>query len=118
MMNVILIILYVIFAVGGSTLIKYGAITKAVALFTVPIVNVGLTLASFFGIIFYGLSFILYIILLSRFDLSFISPVTVGLVYVLLMLTAAFVFQESFTLLKITGCAIILAGILMILSGK
>lgn len=118
MLNIILIVLYVIFAVGGSTLIKYGAITKAAALLTVPIVNVGLTLVSLLGIICYGLSFVLYIILLSKFDLSFISPVTVGLVYVLLMLTAAFFFQEQFTLLKITGCMIILAGILMIISGK
>lgn len=118
MINYILIALYVIFAVGGSTLIKYGAITKAVTILTVPIVNVGLTLMSFLGIVCYGLSFLLYIVLLSKFDLSFISPVTVGLVYVLLMLTAAFVFQESFTILKVVGCVIILAGILMILSGK
>lgn len=118
LMNIILITAYVIFAVGGSTLIKYGALVKDLATFTVPIVNVGLTIVSFIGIICYGLSFILYIILLSKFDLSFISPLTVGLVYVLLMITAAFFFQEHFTLLKMTGCFIILAGILMILSGK
>lgn len=117
-MNIILIVLYVIFAVGGSTLIKYGSLEKVVSFMTVPIVNVGLSVASLIGILCYGLSFILYIILLSKFDLSFISPITVGLVYVLLMITAAFFFQEQFTLLKITGCMIILAGILMIISGK
>lgn len=118
MMNFILIALYVIFAVGGSSLIKYGSLSKAAALFTLPIVNVGFSLVSFIGILCYGLSFVLYIILLSKFELSFISPLTVGLVYVLLMLTAAFFFQEQFTWLKLTGCMIILAGILMILSGK
>lgn len=117
-MNIALIAAYVIFAVGGSTLIKYGALVKAATIFTVPIVNVGLTLMSFIGIVCYGLSFVLYIVLLSKFDLSFISPLTVGLVYVLLMITAAFFFQEQFTLIKLTGCLIILGGILMILSGK
>lgn len=117
-MNLVLIALYVIFAVGGSTLIKYGSLSKAAAIFTIPLVNVGMTLTSLIGVLCYGLSFALYIILLTKFDLSFISPVTIGLVYVLLMITAAFFFQEQFTLLKITGCMIILIGIFMILSGK
>lgn len=117
-MNILLIILYVVFAVGGSTLIKYGSLEKVTTLLTIPLVNVGLSLMSIIGIICYGLSFVLYIVLLSKFDLSFISPITIGLVYVLLMITAAFFFQEQFTLLKVTGCLIILAGILMILSGK
>ena len=117
-MNVILIALYVIFAVGGSSLIKYGSLSKVTSILTLPIVNVSFSLISLVGILCYGLSFLLYIILLSKFDLSFISPLTVGLVYVLLMITAAFFFQEQFTLLKFTGCLIILAGILMIVSGK
>lgn len=117
-MNIVFIILYVIFAVGGSSLIKYGSLTKEVALFTIPFVNVGLSWISFFGILCYGVSFLLYILLLNIFDLSFISPVTVGLVYVLLMVTAAVIFGEHFTAIKTIGCSIILIGILMVISGK
>jgi len=117
-MNIVLIALYVIFAVGGSTLIKYGSLSKVASLITLPIVNVSLSFTTLIGVLFYGLSFILYILLLSKFDLSFISPVTVGLVYVLLMITAVIIFKEDFTIVKTIGCAIILAGILMIVSGK
>ena len=116
MLSIILIALYVVFAVGGSTLIKYGGISKATALFTLPVVNVHMSLVSFLGIVFYGLSFLLYILLLNKFDLSFISPVTVGLVYVLLMVTAAIIFKEDFTIVKTIGCALILAGILLIVT--
>lgn len=116
-MNVLLIVLYVIFAVGGSTLIKYGGIIKGTSIL-VPIVNITLSPISLLGIISYGLSFVFYIILLNKFDLSFISPLTVGLVYMLLMITAAVLFKEQFTVIKTIGCSLILIGILMIVASK
>ena len=118
MLNIALIVLYVIFAVGGSTLIKYGGLDKAATLLSIPLVNVSMSLVSFFGVICYGLSFILYILLLNKFDLSFISPLTIGIVYVLLMLTAVVVFNEQFTLLKTVGCVLILVGVLIIALNK
>jgi|SRR6476620_3251266 len=116
MLNIALIVGYVVCAVGGSTLIKYGGLSKIAASFTIPIVNVHLSWISFLGIIFYGLSFLMYILLLNKFDLSFISPITIGVVYVLLMLTAVVVFNEHFTLLKAIGCSLILAGVLLIIT--
>jgi drug/metabolite transporter (DMT)-like permease len=116
--NILLIVLYVIFAVSGSTLIKYGSLSKVASFVTVPIIHMSLSLVTILGVLCYGLSFLLYIFLLTKFDLSFISPLTIGLVYVLLMFTAVIIFGEQFTLLKSVGCAIILAGILMIVSGK
>lgn len=118
MINILLIALYVIFAVGGSTVIKYGSMVKDAVLFSVPIVNVSVSLLSFAGIALYGLSFVFYVLLLSKFELSFISPLTIGIVYVLLMITAALFFNEQFTILKTIGCALILAGVLLIAAGK
>lgn len=118
MMDAILVILYAIFAVGGSTLIKYGGLAKVTALFTVPIVNVSVSPISILGILCYGASFILYVFLLNRLPLSFVSPVTIGLVYVLLMITAVLVFGEQMTTIKIIGCGLILAGILLVLAAK
>lgn len=118
MINIALIVLYVVFAVGGSTLIKYGGLAKVASLVVLPIVNVSISSISLLGIFCYGLSFILYILLLNKFDLSFISPVTIGIVYVLLMITAAVIFKEQFTMIKTIGCAMILAGIMLILVSK
>lgn len=117
-MNILLIVFYVFFAVIGSTLIKQGGLNHTSTLLSLPVVNVSITLTTIAGIIAYGVSFFLYIILLSKFDLSFISPLTVGIVYVLLMLTAVFFFGEQFTILKTIGCVLILAGILMIVASK
>jgi small multidrug resistance pump len=117
-MNIALIVLYVVFAVGGSTLIKYGGLEKATSLIVLPIVNVSVSLISLLGIACYGVSFLLYILLLNKFDLSFISPLTIGIVYVLLMGTAIVVFHEHFTVVKTLGCTLILVGIFMILLAK
>lgn len=117
-MNWILIVLYVIFAVSGSTLIKYGGLSGIKTLFSLPIVNINISLITFIGVICYGLSFIFYTILLNKFELSFISPLTVALVYILLMLTAFLIFKEPINTIKLVGCGLILIGILLMIKGK
>jgi drug/metabolite transporter (DMT)-like permease len=107
------IALYVIFAVIGSTLLKAGA--EAHTLFTVPLINLPISLTTIIGIVCYGVSFVIYTILLSKLEVSFVSPVTVGLVYVLLMLTAVFFFREPMTAQKITGSVLVLAGVLLMI---
>src|SRR4051812_31060512 len=110
-MDIALMITYIIMAVSGSTLIKLGSLHTEKTLLTLPIVNMKVTLITLLGILAYGISFLLYIVLLSRFDLSFISPLLVAFVYVLLMLTAFFFFKETFTAYKIVGCGLILIGV-------
>lgn len=117
-MNIVFIVLYVIFAVTGSTLLKYGGLEQMKTLFTVPFVNINISWVTLIGFICYGISFLLYTILLNKFDLSFISPLTVALVYILLMITAFVIFKESITATKIIGCGLILIGILFMIKGK
>lgn len=117
-MNIALIVLYVIFAVTGSTLLKYGGLEHIKTLFTVPFVNINISLVTLIGFICYGLSFLIYTVLLNKFDLSFISPLTVALVYILLMITAFVIFKEPITITKIIGCSLILIGILLMIKGK
>lgn len=117
-MNIAFIVLYVIFAVTGSTLLKYGGLEHVKSLFTVPFVNINISWVTLIGFICYGLSFLFYTVLLNKFDLSFISPLTVALVYILLMVTAFVIFKEPITTTKIIGCSLILIGILLMIKGK
>ena len=118
MFNWIYLVCYVIFAVSGSTLLKFGSTSAVKTLFTIPFVNLNVSLTTFIGFIAYGLSFMFYTILLSKFDLSFISPLTVGIVYVLLMITAFIFFKEDITFVKLLGSSLILIGILLIVIKK
>ena len=115
-MSWIYLVIYIIFSVSGSTLLKLGSSTKS--LFTVPFINMSISTYTFIGFICYGLSFLFYTILLSKFDLSFISPPTVGLVYVLLMITAFVFFHEQVTAYKLVGSSLILIGVLLIIIKK
>ena len=118
MLNVILMIVYIISAVLGSTLIKFGSQHTTKTLFVAPIVNMNVSIITIIGVLAYGISFLTYVVLLTKFDLSFISPLLVAFVYILLMLTAVMVFKESFTLYKTIGCILILAGIILVLIRK
>jgi drug/metabolite transporter (DMT)-like permease len=117
-MNTLFIILYVLFAVVGSTLLKYGGLEQIKSLFTIPFFDVTVSWITLTGFFCYGVSFFLYTILLNKFDLSFISPLTVSLVYILLMVTAFIIFKEPFSTQKIIGSSLILLGIIMIVTNK
>ena len=117
-MNWIYLVLYIIFSVSGSTLLKFGSSESVKSLITVPFINMSVSGFTILGFFFYGLSFVFYTILLSKFDLSFISPVTVGLVYVLLMITAFVFFKEQITGFKLLGSSLILIGVLLMIVKK
>lgn len=117
-MNWLYLVLYIIFSVSGSTLLKFGSSSAVNSLFTVPIVNMNISLYTFLGFVMYGLSFLFYTILLSKFDLSFISPLTVGLVYILIMITSFIFFKENITIYKLIGSSMIIFGVLLMVIKK
>jgi multidrug transporter EmrE-like cation transporter len=70
------------------------------------------------GFSLYAASFLAWLFLLSRKDLSFIYPIVVGLSYVLIILMAVVILKENFTLNKALGAFLIGAGIIIIFAQK
>ncbi|MFZ3130847.1 MAG: EamA family transporter [Desulfosporosinus sp.] len=68
------------------------------------------TPAIFFGFLCFGVSSILWLVVISRWELSYAYPL-VALGYVLAILYGTFLLQETFTLPKIAGSVLIIAGI-------
>jgi len=66
------------------------------------------------GILLYGISFLLYIYLISTYDLGYIIPLAAAFVYVLIFFGSYLVFHEVFTTTKIIGIALILGGIIFL----
>ena len=110
--------LYVVFAVVGSTLLKMGGLSKFKALFNIPVLNVSISPITLIGFVCYGISFLVYTILLNKYNLSFISPLTVALVYIFLMITAFLIFKEPITTSKIVGSSLILIGMIIMIINK
>ncbi|MBP8617941.1 MAG: 4-amino-4-deoxy-L-arabinose-phosphoundecaprenol flippase subunit ArnF [Parcubacteria group bacterium ADurb.Bin305] len=67
------------------------------------------------GIFCYCVSFLTWMFLLSKQNLSTIYPLTMGIIYTLVMIASVMVFHEQFTLYKIIGAVLIGLGILFLI---
>ena len=76
--------------------------------------NLDINWVSASGVLLYGFSFILYMYLISKYDLGYIIPITTALVYILIFTASYFIFHEAFTVLKIAGIALIVGGLILL----
>ena len=68
------------------------------------------------GLSFYGISFVLYLYILSKFEVSYIYPIIMSVGFVLLLIFSVLFLNESFTPAKMLGILVISAGIIIIAS--
>ncbi len=66
------------------------------------------------GIVLYGTSFLMYMYLISKFDLGYIIPLTTAFVYIFIFFASFILFKEVFTAVKITGILFIVAGLVLL----
>jgi len=66
------------------------------------------------GLFFFGISFLLWIFLLSRFQLNIVYPIVVSLNFALITVGSWFLFQEHLSVIQILGIAVIVAGVLLV----
>jgi multidrug transporter EmrE-like cation transporter len=118
MNQILLIILSVFLGSIGQVALKIGAnkISKidiiANSLF-VDLLRIIRTPEIFIGFIFFGISFLLWIKVLAKSELSLVYPM-VSLGYIHVALLSALLFQEALTFNKIAGIGIIICGVLII----
>lgn len=113
-MDKLIIAAYVLTTVSGLILLKLG--TTGTGLFSIVDGKFSLTLSSLaiLGILFYGVSFLLYIVLISKFSLGYIIPLTTAFVYILVFLASYFIFKEGFTPIKIVAIIMIIGGVILL----
>lgn len=105
-------VMYLILSTLGMTFIKMGGedlnlvLSKSIFQFRIGIIGI-------LGIVFYLISFGLWIIILSKYNLSFISPLASGLAYILIILSSKFLLKENISSYQYIGIMIILIGIVL-----
>tara|TARA_Y100000310_G_scaffold233117_1_gene235963 strand:- start:90 stop:368 length:279 start_codon:yes stop_codon:yes gene_type:complete len=67
-----------------------------------------------FGLLLYGISFILYLYLLSIFEVSQIYPIIMSAGFILLLFFSVMFLNETFSLKKAIGIILIIAGIFIV----
>ncbi len=69
------------------------------------------------GVLVYGLSTVVYILVLGKFNLSIVYPVVIGLTVFSATVTGAFFLEEKVTAVQWVGIGLMLSGISAIASG-
>lgn len=103
--------IYILFSLLGLFLIKAGGLETAgeLRLFGIPI-N-GKTIV---GIFCYGTSFLLYISVITKLQISIILPVLGAINACLTVIVGILVFSERLTLMQGIGIVVIIAGTLLV----
>lgn len=70
------------------------------------------------GIILYGISFLTYMYLISKYELGYIIPLLTAFVYIVIFFASYFIFHEVFTVMKIAGVSLIVLGLIFLNSNK
>lgn len=107
-----LVVIYIIFTIVGLVLMKLGGNTGTFGINGTDF-NFSISFISLFGFISYILSFLLFTNIVVKFDLSYIMPITSGLIQVLTLISGFLVFNEQISVRGIIGAGLVISGIVI-----
>jgi len=110
----LILALYVLATSFGLIVLKLGANADLPITIADSKLQLNLNVFSLSGIALYSLSFILYIYLISKYDLGYIIPLVTALVYILIFVASFIIFNERFTATKILAIILIIAGLILL----
>lgn len=115
-MKLLLTIIYLICTTSGMVLFKLGGNT--LSLNFKSSLNFKIGYLTLLGLLMYVVSFLLWQKLLLMFDLTYIVPITTGVIQILVLIIGIFVFKEKVDMLGIAGIFTVILGIILIALGK
>ena len=113
MAKYILCAIYVLFSVSGLLIIKIASTAESTKSFVVPLLNFKVSWLSILGIICYGISFCLYLGVVSNFKLGVIIPLIGGIVNIAILASSTFLLKENIGPKAIIGAVVIIVGIVI-----
>ena len=111
-MKYILITIYIALTTGGLFCMKSGGDSLSLALKNGFTLKIGYITA--LGFLLYICSFLLWQKLLATYDLSYIVPITTGIVQIIILTFSYFIFKENISLVNLIGIALVIAGVILI----
>lgn len=106
------IFIYVLIALSGLTLIKMGAQDGGKVILHILGVDVSPKLLA--GVFCYGVSFLMYIAVISQMQVSLAIPLAGAINSIGIVIVGLTVFQEQLRLGQAVGVAIVVVGVLVI----
>lgn len=111
-MKYILTLIYIALTTGGLFCLKSGGNSLTLALKNGFNLKIGYITA--LGFLLYVFSFLLWQKLLATYDLSYIVPITTGIIQVIIILIGYFFFKESISIVNLVGIILVIIGVILI----
>ncbi|NMM65713.1 EamA family transporter [Clostridium sp. P21] len=112
-----LILISVFLGAIGQVLVKYGAVNLQLNFSGGYLISSILSILKnapvMLGIIAYGVSFLLWIKVLSKVELSYAYPM-VSIGYILVMFFSYFLFKENISIIRVAGVVFIIIGVMLV----
>lgn len=108
---------YITFSMLGLTLMKLGSGSNFSGIH-IPIVDMHFSLVSLIGMVCYGISFILYTVVVSKMKIGITLPTVSGIVTILTVMVAMLIFREKISMMSLIGIGTIIVGIVVVNLGR
>lgn len=108
----ILVVAYVILTILGLVLMKFGGNTGTFS-FEQSTFEFSINFISLLGFVSYIASFLLFTNIVVKFDLSYITPITAGIIQVLTLISGILIFNEKVSISGIVGILLVIIGIVV-----
>lgn len=106
-------ILYVILSTSGLVLFKLGSSSLTMSI-QKSIFSMQLPLLSLLGLVCYLISFVLWMYIISKSDISFVVPLGVALTNLAVLFSSYYFLKEEISVTTIIGALIIVLGVVVI----
>lgn len=109
-MKIFTFLIYVLFSSAGLILFKLGSGNTTFALNLLGF-KISLSIKMIIGVLCYGISFLLWLYIVSYSKLSFVYPLSIALVNIVVLFGSCVFLKESITLTHVIGMVIIIIGV-------
>lgn len=111
-MKYVIIVVYLIFTTMGVILMKLGGNPGTIS-FKAGEIGLSMNFISAIGFCCYICSFLLYTRLVVMFDLSYIVPISTGIVQVVTLIASSIVFKETIKTQGYLGAILVIIGVIV-----
>jgi len=110
-MQYIAFMLYLALSASGLILLKSGSGDFVISLSN-HVFSLSVNFKMLLGALFYVMSFLLFMLIIPKFNLSYIYPMSAGLLFIIILVASVFILGEKITLIQAIGTLLILAGVI------
>lgn len=116
-MAIFLLLLYVVLSSMGLIIFKMGTTANSFSLNLFGF-NLCLSWQMILGVICYGLSFLLWLYIVSKNNLTYIYPVSIALINIFIVVGSLTLLKENITFMQGIGIIIVIIGVVLMKWGS